>query len=74
MLSGWSSTRYMPHERIHYCEQFTDIKAPGPVRAPPLLRDPVGHSSRPCDYEGGQTKKTGGGETTWVQRRTVEHR
>ena len=44
----------------------------GLVRAPPLPRDPVGYSSSPCDYRGGQTQQIGDGETTRFQRRIVE--
>jgi len=50
------------------------MQGPGPVRAPPLPRVPIGYSSCPCDYRGGQTEQTGGGETTRIQQRTVEHR
>jgi len=44
------------------------------MRAPPLPRDPVGYPRRPCDHGGDPTDETGGGETGWIQRRTVEDR
>jgi len=39
----------------------------GFVRTPPLPRDPVGYSSRPCDHGRSSTEETGGGETARIQ-------
>ena len=46
----------------------TNQCAIGIVRAPPLSRDPVGHSSSPCDSGRGSAKEAGGGESTRIKR------
>ena len=44
----------------------------GPVRTSPLPRDPIRCSSYQCDHGGCSTRETGEGETTRIQRRTME--
>ena len=44
----------------------------GPVRTPPIPRDPVGHSGSQCDHGRGSTGGTGRGGTPRVWQGAVE--